>query len=117
MIDYEMYCKIRDHRDRQGLSITQTAQALGLHPETVSKWSRRERYAQRTAPPRGSQLDPYKGQIIRWLEAHNLSAQQIFQRLREIGYQGGKTIVTNYVGQVRPPKKKVYLKLDFAKGE
>jgi hypothetical protein len=32
MIDYETYCKIRDHRDRQGLSITQTAQALGLHP-------------------------------------------------------------------------------------
>ena len=32
MIDYETYCKIRDHRDRQGLSITQTAQALGLTP-------------------------------------------------------------------------------------
>jgi transposase len=117
MIDYETYCKIRDHRDRQGLTITQTAQALGLHPETVSKWSRRERYAQRMAPPRGSQLDPYKGQIVRWLEAHNLSAQQIFQRLREIGYPGGKTIVNNYVHRVRPPKKKVYLKLDFAKGE
>jgi transposase len=100
-----------------GLTITQTAQALGLHPETVSKWSRRERYAQRVAPPRGSQLDPYKGQIARWLEAHNLSAQQIFQRLREIGYAGGKTIVNNYVRRVRPPKKKVYLKLDFAKGE
>ena len=40
MIDYETYCKIRDHRDRQGLTITQTARALGLHPETVSKWSR-----------------------------------------------------------------------------
>lgn len=34
MIDYETYCKIRDHRDRQGLTITQTALALGLHPET-----------------------------------------------------------------------------------
>ena len=117
MIDYETYCKIRDHRDRQRLSITQTAQALGLHPETVSKWSRRERYAQRAAPPRGSQLDPYKGQIVRWLEAHHFSAQQIFQRLREIGYQGGKTIVNGYVRRVRPPKQKAYLKLDFAKGE
>jgi transposase len=117
MIDYETYCKIRDYRDRLGLSITQTAQTLGLHPETVSKWSRRERYAQRVAPPRGSQLDPYKGQIVRWLEAHDLSAQQIFQRLREAGYPGGKTIVNSYVRRVRPPKKKVYLKLDFAKGE
>ena len=117
MIDYETYCKIRDHRDRLGLSITQTAQALGLHPETVSKWSRRERYAQRVAPPRGSQLDPYKGQIVRWLDAHDLSAQQVFQRLREIGYTGGKTIVNGYVRRVRPPKKQAYLKLDFAKGE
>ena len=71
MIDYETYCKIRDHRDRQGLSITQTAQALGLHPETVSKWSRRERYEQRAPVKRGSQLDPYKSHIVRWLEAHS----------------------------------------------
>ena len=97
MIDYETYCKIRDHRDRQGLTITQTARALGLHPETVSKWSRRERYEPRAPVLRGSQLDPYKGQIIRWLEAHPLSAQQVFQRLREDGYPGGLTIVNTYV--------------------
>ncbi len=117
MIDYETYCKIRDHRDRQGLSITQTAQALGLHPETVSKWSRRERYEQRAPAKRGSQLDPYKGLIIRWLEAHSLSAQQIFQRLREAGYRGGLTIVNMYVRRIRPPKRKAFLKLTFAPGE
>jgi transposase len=117
MIDYETYCKIRDHRDRQGLTITQTARALGLHPETVSKWSRRERYEPRAPVKRGSQLDPYKGQIIRWLEAHPLSAQQVFQRLREDGYPGGLTIVNTYVRQIRPPKRKAFLKLNFASGE
>jgi transposase len=117
MIDYETYCKIRDHRDRQGLSITQTAQALGLHPETVSKWSRRERYEQRAQVVRGSQLDPYKGLIVRWLEAHPLSSQQIFQRLREAGYRGGLTIVNMYVRRIRPPKRKAFLKLTFAPGE
>lgn len=117
MIDYETYCKIRDHRDRQGLSITQTAQALGLHPETVAKWSRRERYEQRAPVQRGSQLDPYKGLIVRWLEAHPLSAQQIFQRLREAGYPGGLTIVNMYVHRIRPPKHKAFLKLHFAPAE
>lgn len=29
MIDYETYCKIRDHHERQKLTITQTARALG----------------------------------------------------------------------------------------
>ena len=83
MIDCETYCKIRDHRDRQGLTITQTSRALGLHPETLSKWSRRERYEPRAPVKRGSQLDPYKGQIIRCLEAHPLSAQQELGRRKE----------------------------------
>jgi len=117
MIDYETYCKIRDHRDRQGLSITQTALALGLHFQTVSKWWRRERYEQRAPVKRGSQLDPYKGLIIRWLETHPLSSQQIFQRLREAGYPGGLTIVNVYVRRIRPPKHKAFLKLSFAPGE
>ena len=117
MIDYETYCKIRDHRDRQGLTITQTARALGLHPETVSTWSRRERYQPRGSVKRGSHLDPYKGLIVRWLEAHPLSAQQVFQRLREAGYAGGLTIVNTYVRRIRPPKQKSFLKLQFAPGE
>ncbi|NNM60689.1 MAG: helix-turn-helix transcriptional regulator, partial [Steroidobacteraceae bacterium] len=111
MIDYEMYCKIRDHRDRQGLTITQTAQALGLHRGTVSAWWRREQYRQRTPVKRASRLDPYKGEIVRLLEAHAFSAQQIFRQLQKAGYDGGLTIVKTYVRQIRPPKRKVYLKL------
>ena len=88
MIDYETYCKIQDHRTRQGLTITQTAQALGLHPQTVSKWWRIEHYRRRAQPKRASRLDPYKGLIVRWLDAHPLSAQQVFQRLREADFKG-----------------------------
>jgi transposase len=117
MIDYETYCRIHDHRTRQGLSIEQTARALGLHPETVSKWSRIEQYRPVQQPKRGSHLDPYKGQIVRWLDTHPYSAQQIFQRLREAGFSGGATLVKDYVRQIRPPKQKAFLKLTFAAGE
>jgi transposase len=117
MIDYEMFCKIHDHRTRQGLSIVQTAQALGLHTQTVSKWSRIEQYRRRPQPQRGSRLDPYKGQIVRWLDTHPYSAQQIFQRVREAGFTGGLTTVKKYVRQIRPPKQKAFLKLSFAVGE
>jgi transposase len=117
MIDYEMYCKIRDHHIRQKLSITQTAHALGVHRGTVSKWCRREQYRPPPRPKRASGLDPYKSLIVRWLETHPLSAQQIFQRLREAGYSGGLTIVKDYVRRVRPPKQKSFLKLTFAAGE
>ena len=117
MIDYETYCKIQDHRTRQGLTITQTAKALGLHPQTVSRWSRMEQYRPRPQPKRGSRLDPYKGLIVRWLDEHPLSTQQVFQRLREAGFGGGHTIVKNYVRIIRPPRQKAFLTLAFAPGE
>ena len=117
MIDYETFCKIHDCRDRQGLTVTQTARALGLHPETVSAWLARPRYERRRSPPRGSILDPFKPHITRLLDAHPYSAQQIFQRLREEGYQGSMTVLRDYIRGIRPPRRPVYLKLHFAPGE
>ncbi len=117
MIDYETYCRIHDLRAREGLRIAQIAQALGLHDETVSKWLRVERYRRRKAPPRSSKLDPYKPQIRAWLETHPLSAQQILQRLREQGFEGGRTIVQEYVRAVRPRRPPAYLTLSFAAGD
>ena len=117
MIDYETFCKIHDHHDRQGLTIAQTACALGLHAQTVAKWVKRERFAARSPAPRASRLDAFKDDIVRLLEAHPYSAQQIFQRLREAGYGGGITIVKDYVAKVRPPRREAFLKLAFAPGE
>jgi transcriptional regulator with XRE-family HTH domain len=44
VIDYETFARIRDCRDRQGLTIVQTARALGIDPRTVAKWLTRSRY-------------------------------------------------------------------------
>lgn len=46
---------------------------------------------------RPSKLDPFKGRIVGWLDAHPLSAQQVFQRLCDNGYTGGISIVKDYV--------------------
>jgi transposase-like protein len=54
VIDYETFARIHDCRDRQGLTIAQTARALGLHPHTVATWSARARFEPRRSPPRGS---------------------------------------------------------------
>ena len=51
------------------------------------------------------------------LETHPYTAVQIFQRLREDGFDGGYTIVKDYVRKIRPPKIKAFLKLSFAPGE
>ncbi len=117
MLDYETYCQIRDHLTRQQLSKAQTARALGLDIRTVAKWASVEQFAPRAGVVRVGKLDAFKGQIVRWLDTHPYSAQQIYQRLCEAGYQGGRTIVKDYVHRIRPRHQEAFLKLDFAPGE
>ena len=87
MIDYERYCQIRDHLDRQGLNVAQTARVLGMDARTVARWAKVAQWRARTAAPRPSKLDAYKGQIVRWLDSYPYSAQQIWQRLRELAWK------------------------------
>ncbi len=117
MIDYETFCKIKQYREQERLTLAQTASALGLHPLTVAKWAKREHYMARRPAPRTSKLDPFKPQIIRLLETHPYSAAQIVQRLREAGFDGGYTIVKDYVSTVRPKRAPAFLTLAFAPGE
>ena len=73
MIDYETYSKIHDCHDRQGLTIAQTARALGLDPRTVATWAARSRFEPRRSRPRGSVLDPFKPRITRLLDTHPIA--------------------------------------------
>ena len=117
MLDYETFCQIRDHLTRQQLTVVQTARALALDVRTVSKWANVEQFRTRSGVARVGKLDAYKGLIVRWLDTHPYSAQQIFQRLREAGFVGGITIVKDYVHRIRPRHQEAFLKLDFAPGE
>lgn len=66
---------------------------------------------------RSSKLDPYKARIKAWLEQHDFTAQQIFQKLRAEGVQVGYTIVREYVRSVRPMPVHPFLTLSFCPGE
>ncbi len=117
MVDYETFCRIRDHLVRQQLTQAQTARALDLDIRTVAKWADVEQFRPRVAVPPTSKLDAFKGQIVRWLDTHPYSAQQIFQRLAEAGYAGGITIVKDYVQRIRPRPQPAFLTLAFEPGE
>ena len=118
MIDYETYCKIRLFHRERGLSFVQIARELAIDPETVAKYARAESYNPRRAAKRRSKLDAFKPLIQRWLERHPYSATQIFQRLRsEHGYEGGFSILKDYVRLVRPVRHPAFLTLAFAPGE
>ena len=116
MIAYATYCQIRSLRQEQKLRVGQIAQQLQLDKKTVRYWLQHE-YNVPRRPQRGSKLDPYKPRIKSWLETHDLSAQQVLQRLQAEGLQVGYSIVLEYVRRVRPKPVKAFLSLHFAPGE
>jgi len=119
MIEYQIYCQIRQLREQDKLSITQIAAALAIERSTVRKWLGRAKYERRRGAikPRGGKLDTYKGVVVRLLNTYPYSAVQLFQRLREQGYAGGYSILKDYVRAVRPPRSPAYLTLHFAPGQ
>ena len=116
MIDYALYCQIRSLSQDQKLRASQIARQLQLNKKTVRYWLQHD-YHPVQRPGRGSKLDPYKPRIRAWLEAHDLSAQQVLQRLQAQGLDVRYTIVCDYVRRVRPKPVQAFLSLQFAPGE
>ena len=77
---------------------------LGVTRNTVRKYIRgRQETSER--PRRGSKLNPYKAQIVRWIrEDHLLNVETMATRLYAQGYTGGTTIIKDFVQPLRPAR-------------
>jgi transposase len=117
MIDYHQFCQIKDLHDNQGLNAAQIAGAFALDSRTGAYWLRQERFRPRKSTPRDSTLDPFKPQMVQMLEKYPYSAAQVFQRLREQGFDGGYSLVKASVRSVRPKRQPAFLTLACAPGE
>lgn len=117
MIDYQTYCQIRQLYTEKKLGLRQIARELALDLKTVRKWAKRESFQKAPVPTRESKLDAFKGEIVRLLERHDYSGQQIFQQIKENGYGGRYTLVKDFVREVRPKPKPAFLTLHFEPGE
>lgn len=117
MIDYPTFLQIKHLQQDQHLKCSQIATELTLDERTVAKWLDENQYRQRKPVQRNSKLDPFKGDVARMLETHPYTAAQLLQRIREDGFDGGYTIVKEYVRKIRPKPKKAYLVLSFAPGQ
>jgi transposase len=54
--------------------------------------------------PRKSKLDPYLPRLGELLKAYpSITAERIYEELREAGYDGGRTIIKDRVALLRPP--------------
>jgi len=117
MIDFDLFVRIKNYHEHRGLNCAQIARELGLDARTVAYWLSQERFRPRKPVQRKSKLDPFKNSIIRMLETHPYSVAQILHKIREDGFDGGYTILTDYVRRIRPKRTPAFLKLAFAPGE
>lgn len=81
------------------------AEELGVHPKTVSRALKRGSAPERRGRGRKSKLDPYKKRVDGWLEEGIWNGVVILRMLEELGYEGGISIVRDYIRPKRPLRK------------
>ncbi|NLX77119.1 MAG: IS21 family transposase [Clostridiaceae bacterium] len=91
----------------QGKSISEVARMTGMSRNTIRKYLRNgEQVHKAKGRKRQSKLDPYKTAIGELMETGIYNAHTIFERIREMGYDGGITILKDYIKPLRPPALK-----------
>lgn len=90
---------------RQGLSVTAIARQLSLDRKTVRRYIARglEPPAYTPRPPRERRLDPFTAYLRERVAAYPaLTGSRLWRELKERGYAGGYTAVTDYLRGIRP---------------
>lgn len=103
MVGVEQWAELRREHFVCGVSIKELARRTGLSRNTVRAALRS------TEPPGyrrgsvGSKLDPFKCEIHRLLgDDASMSGQRVRELIAPLGFDGGKTIVDDYLREVRP---------------
>ncbi len=126
MFQVDVYLRVRRSVMVEGMSIREASRVFGLHRDTVRNmlaYSAPPGYRRQTAPRR-PKLEPFTGVIDRILEEdlrhprkQRHTAQRIFQRLRdEYGFDGGYTIVKDYVREHRRQTREMFVPLSHSPG-
>lgn len=96
---------------RQGLSVSAIARKLGLDRKTVRRHLARgmepPAYGPRARRPR--QMVPYEAylreRIATWPE---LTGKRLLREIRELGYEGCYSVLTDFLREARPPRPKPF---------
>jgi transposase len=98
MIGMDVWVKIKALR-AQGLGAKKIARQLGIGKQTVRRYLRQEHVPR--YKPRASKIDPYREEIRQRVE-QGLTGTRILREIRELGYTGRYSILTDYIRTFRP---------------
>ncbi len=121
MLDVERWAEIRRMRFVERRSIREIARRTGHDRKTVQKAIRSDAPPSYERAPRGSKLDPFKGEIERLLEADpRIPGTRVRELIAELGYAGSKTILDDYLRELRPrylPRPRTFQRTIYRPGE
>ncbi len=83
---------------KEGKSIRRISRETGLSRNTVKSYLKAQAIPERKArKKKGSKLEPFQKEIQEMMKLGIFNCEVIYPRLKELGYQGGKTTVKDYV--------------------
>jgi transposase len=121
VVGVQEWAEIRAMGAVQGLSIKEIARRTGHSRNTIRAALRSPEpphYGPRARRP--SKLDPFKAKIHELLgDDAAIPSQVIRERITELGFAGGKTILDDYVRELRPvfSPPRTFQRTDYAPGE
>ncbi|KAH1711429.1 hypothetical protein KXX60_009394, partial [Aspergillus fumigatus] len=96
---------------RQGLSISAIARQTGLDRKTVKKYLANGLEAPAYSPrkPVASAAETYRPYLLERMTAYpGLSSRRLHREIRDMGYKGAYSSLTEYLRQIRPPVPRTY---------
>jgi transposase len=103
VLDVERWAELRREHFVRGVSIKELARRFGVDRNTVRRALRSDAPPVYRRAPAGSKLDPFKDEIHRLLgKDARLTGQRVRELIAPLGFDGGKTIVDDYLREVRP---------------
>ena len=108
MLDVEQWAELRREHFVRGVAIKELVRRTGLSRNTIRAALRSDEPPAFKCPERPSKLDPFKDEIHRLLKDDpKLSGVRVREEIEPLGFDGSKTIVDDYLREVRP----IFLKL------
>jgi len=103
VLDVERWAELRREHFVRGVGIKELARRYGVDRNTVRRAVRSEEAPRYQRPAVASKLEPFKDEIHRLLsDDPKLPGVRVRELIEPLGFDGGKTIVDDYLREVRP---------------
>jgi transposase len=120
VVSVEQWAEIRRLYFVRRLSIKEIVRRTGHGRNTIRRALRSSEAPRYRRPPRPSKLDPFREEVHQLLRADpRLPGKRVRELLEEQGYVGGKTILDDYLREVRPlflPRPRTFQRTSYRPG-